>query len=359
MGKFASSRKHFDDSDPDENFLRATTVRITGKSSGEFWARFARVHGNHPALKADVIYALPSALIDSICSDRDLKWFFSSDDLKFERDLAHCGGFFLKSPISLTSQIELTLKRLMIDPDPPKKLDKETSSIEKMKQDSAMDRWGYAGWLVTDSGFRSERDDFRSRWEPTVKELGHFPPRDPSCEQDGYRVKEPYREFYSAYLDLLNRWGLQEMPTWDTVVPLHPFYCGPGRDFIPNFAPAGFLFWEPCYRLREDKNRLNLIADLCLRQAVPDHLRGWLVERPSKWGPDRFARVWEIYLCFELALKARYADRIKGSIEPLDRSMAKFFCQGRPQGDNDARIYTGDSIKDARLMMNRRLQMSC
>ncbi|REJ95034.1 MAG: hypothetical protein DWQ35_07210 [Planctomycetota bacterium] len=335
--------------------LRATTARITGGTSKERWRRFREVYRDHLALKADTIYALPNALIDAICSEPGLESFFSPDDVRFERDLACGSGFFLGSSFSIASGIELTLKRTMIGPDLSTRLDKDRHAIEKMKQDAIMDRWGYAGWLVTDTGFRLERDAFRKRWEPTVKELGFLPSGALTRAQEGRRVREPYREFYSAYVRLLDRWGLQEMPTWDTVVPLHPYHCGPGSDLPPNITSAGFVFWEPCYRLNEDKNRLQLIAGMFLEQAVPNHLRGWLCERPRRWGPDRFARLWEIYLYFELALKTRYADRIEGNVHRLDRAMARFFCQNLVVANQDAQTTMTDSVTDARQMMNRRL----
>ena len=355
--------------------LKTTEVQITGADSEARWTRFEAIYSDHPALREDVIYALPHSLIDAICEEPGLEDFLSEEEAIFERDLADCevGGFFLESPFSIPSQIELTFKRTMLpglkadvkqkvkaanstgdsSPQAKGRNDAQKKALEKMKQDAATDCWGYAGWLVTEQGFLKERDEFRSRWEPTVKELGYLPPRPPHVDLDASEVVAEYREFMAAYLEFLNRWGLQELVTWDLPVPLRPLHFGPGREFPSNIMSAGYMFWEPCYRLREDKKRLNLVAEVFLDQAVPEHLRGWLSDRPPKWGPERFARVWELFPFYELALKRRYEEKLQGNLDRLDRALTTYLYG---TGKWDSGFQQAESVKDARQMITRRLR---
>jgi hypothetical protein len=346
-------------------------VRITGANSAEQWNRFEDAHSGHPALENDTIYALPHGLIDAICAEPGLEEFFTEEEILFERDLAKLGGggFFMENRFPIPSRIELTLKRSII-PIPialqqqdtnvtvktdslPNLSESQAKALSQMQQDAATDRWGYAGWLVTEPIFLAERDEFRNQWEPAVLDLGYLPPRPPDVGLDGTGVKEKHRDFMVAYLKFMNRWGLQEMVTWDIAIPLHPLHLGPNRNFPANIASAGYMFWEPCYRLREDKNRLNLVAKLFLEQAVPEHLSGWLRDRPPKWGPKQFARVWELYPYYELALKSRFKHRLEGNTGLIDQALAMFLYG---VGKEDTPLHKTDSIKDARLMINRRLK---
>ena len=350
----------------DDSLLKhVETVRIDGNAGLEDWRQFSTTHAGHPALKDDVIYALPAKLIDAIVSEPKLKTFFSDDDLAFEHDLAALagGGFFLQRPFQSTfrsdhlfDEVRRTDRELrrshLSDHATSIKRDLRAERPDRLQaasRDIRLSRWGFAGWLVTDPVFRAERDAFRNRWRKIVGKLGGFPPR-PSIDKP-FRVKDKYSAFYTDYMALLNRWGLECLETWDLVVPLTALHLGPGRSVDPSFAVAGFTLWVPAYQLREEQSRLSLMAEFYL-ETMPDHLRGWVQERSKQWGTTRFARLLNLFICLELALRSRYSDRMRRCTEKLDNAIA------RSLSDDPKNSGTGmsDSIKKIRLMLSQRLR---
>ena len=361
-------------SETEESFPTEGSVTITGNHNP--WQRFAEVHRGHPALEHDAIYALPRDLITAIREEPGLQEFFSDEDLAFEYDLAETrGGFFLRRSFSsqpwsnqLFSRVgeyDRAYNRQINEathraPSPPvgrrgrTRLRRESQLDQAIHRVEAEERWGYAGWLVTDPTFRAERNAFRRKWMTWVRMLGGLPPRMPARDGQRRPVHKRYRALYAAYIAFLNRWSLEGMQTWDIVVPLRSFRAGLGRPIDSDLVGAGYMFHVPAHQLRQQPERLQLLAQHMLEQGVPEHLQGWLTQRDKRFGPDQYARLFNVYLCLELALRSRYRDRLNRNLERMDNAIGRYLSDD--PANRNMYLAGVESIKKARLKMDRRLR---
>lgn len=336
-------------------------------------------------MEQDTLYALPTRLIDAICREMDLspkKEFFNKDEETFERDLAKKAGagFFLKGrftyppltgddtseqaggPDEATRKQMGTSRRLreqlneMMREDgrTNEQIQKYWDDQKRMEQKIDGLKWGYAGWLVTDPGFREARDDFRRRWKDKVDEVDGFsffpmsfigePPRPP---------REGYEEFYEAYVSFCQEWGLKGLATWDLPVPLQPEIFDPAFQHLPAAIPAGVTVFAPWYLLRAKDINLYEVAAHKRTFDPPHHLLEWLDKKTGKFGPHRFARMLKLYVYLELALKRRYADRLKDKLDKIQNAFGVFFCD-----DPNKSVQMAANIEKDRKEWKRRLTRS-
>jgi hypothetical protein len=115
---------------------------------------------------------------------------------------------------------------------------------------------------------------------------------------------------------------------------------------------AGLTLFLPWYLSREKDLKLR---EVCEQQAIlmrPSHLAGWL-ERTKHFGHERSAVMLNLYVYLELALKARYGDRIRGNTQALDYALGHFLVACSLGGDVD--LSSEESIRKIRQEMQRRL----
>lgn len=144
--------------------------------------------------------------------------------------------------------------------------------------------WGqaaYAGWLVSNAGYRAELRHFRSRWEHAVRLAGRFPrvpmwaipdPTEGAALPTGFR-DECYRFF--------PRWELDTLLTWDWPVPMEPDLSVGLREDMDLISAGGMVVFVPWYLLRGAQLDLRQVAQQSRLAATPDHLFGWV----NKQGP--------------------------------------------------------------------------
>jgi len=358
----------------EESLILKGSEIITGND--DRWPRFAQVHQGHPALTPDAIYALPRDLITAIREEPDLGGFFSDEDLAFEYDLAETrGGFFLRQSFSSQpwsdqfyrriGEYDRAIRRklreatratpsLPVEEQDRTRYRRESQLEQAIRRAEAEERWGYAGWLITDRKFRAERNAFRRKWMTRVREVGGLPPRMPARDGQRRPVHEKYRALYAAYIAFLNRWSLEGLQTWDIVVPLRSFRAGLGQQINPDMVGAGYSFYVPAHQLRQQPALLPLLAQHMLDQGVPEHLRGWLTQRDKRFGPDQYARLFNVYLCLELALRARYRDRLRRNLERMDNAIGRYLSEDPANRNID--LAAAESIKKARKKMGQRLR---
>lgn len=319
--------------------------------STDKWNEFKQRHMKAPILKSAcesaILYAVPSGLVQ-ILKDRRL---LDPAAIAFEWELAGLtgGGFWNGHPFAYAPLIEPAVKgvpsarekqidaRLQVTRDAlddlahgncdlaTRQASRERSEQLRAERDEKLaTSWSaYAGWLIMDRGFRSERDSLRHKWHAIIGQQGRFPEypvsligEEPACDEDfSADCNAEFRFFY-------RRWGLDGFATWELPLPMRPevnnlFYSvDEPRSTIRNMnglalGSAGVLMFLPWCMLRDKKLSVRDVVNMAGGFQECDHVAEWLRVLPhhkSKWGPKRFADMLRIYKYGILALAARYPD---------------------------------------------------
>jgi hypothetical protein len=350
------------------------------------WEELVRLHPRHPALEQETIYALPEGLLAAIV--KEIPELFTAEEKRFERDLARLGGagFFLRwafaygvvpdlVPADLRTAAERDLAaqtrraaasintmvledmRMSGWPSAELQTSRETEAALHGHFDSR--RWGYAGWLATDPGFRAERDRFRKRWGDRIATAGRFP-RVSLCLAGRAPAPPPEteedREFHSDCRHFYETWGV-----------------------------TLFLPW---HLLRDQNLKIGDVIEQRRASTFPPHLREWAAiaankegeaekgqeqrgkktkNRKKRFGPARYRTMLQLFLLRTLALKSRYAERLKGNEGRLDRAFGEYLrnevatSKKRAKLEEERGICPGDaeaedSMKKTRLELQARLK---
>ena len=153
-------------------------------------------------------------------------------------DQFHAVGFWSGQPVIypyLTPRVPFFTTRQMAQCGWSRAQIAQTQQLERKATDAALRLKGYAGWLVVDQQFLSERDALASTWQtlPATQRPG-FPLKRSIAVSDrpqGSQRASPGLTAFQAALDaFLDRWGLTKMATWDLPEPQGPL--------IPALLPA-------------------------------------------------------------------------------------------------------------------------
>lgn len=311
------------------------------------WKTFLQRYGRHPFLKIDPLYALPGQLV-ALLDD-----FFSKEEAAFEMELAQAvsGGFvggcpfdevLLEAPdaedlASTTKDLqELRADELKEQGLNPLQIDSYFKAEAKQQQYAQLRAGAYAGWLIANPLFRAERDALRKKCGALV-EGGRFPrlAQEPAAP-------EPFLSFY-------RRWALEAFITWDLPQPLGPALHGLTMHDNFTLSKAGVNIFLPWYFLRDRRFSLAEVADHLRTWENPTHLKDWFSSTTSDagLGYTRWYNLLVLYRYHQLALVSRYAERLKGNVERIDRAFAEFLS-----------LSSVDSVKKLRLELQHRLRRS-
>jgi hypothetical protein len=311
------------------------------------WDAFSRRHAGNPFLAHDPLYALNKPLIESI--KRHIPDFFTSDEERFERDLARTAsfGFFLHRPLGSTAstvgheggrtldgrqqetsrQINQMLAEelLRVGADNEEVgafFEQGTDHREKIeaRQDA------YAGWLMLNPEYRDEVRQFRERWDDAVRAAGRFPRLpmwwtfDPT---DGIALPPGFREECYGFFC---RWGLETLAAWDWPVPMEADLGIGLRQDIKLLSSGGVFLFVPWYMLRGGKLDWQQVVQQSRLASVPDHLFDWVNKRADRKGDNlgdvRYATIRWLYRYDELVLARRYPAACVGNLQRLDLAFA-------------------------------------
>ena len=347
------------------------------------WGRIARKYRRNPALKGDTICAMPEPFVNAI--QLELPDFFSKREEQFERDLARMAGngFFLRHtfgypPIKGSTSGDATDERLrklakrrresdqkikqMLVEDleqhgrSPARIQEHFATKNKIADKIEARKWGYAGWLVTDPTFRKECSEFRSSCEEWIRAIGGFPAYPTNFMGHSPVVPKPIREFYDFYTQFYQRWCIHTFVTWELPIPMWAGIATPVFYPLAQVSEAGMALFMPWYLLRDQTFKLQDLAKHERFAKGPDHLQGWFKRDRNRWGHERLGMMLKLYICYELCLKRRYADRLDGTIEKLDSALGHFLSDAAVIGDSVR--YKEDSVEKIRKEMHKRLS-SC
>ncbi|MCA9071132.1 MAG: hypothetical protein KDA84_19525 [Planctomycetaceae bacterium] len=366
-----------------EKFPKSSESQMPTETD-ESWEQFTKAFPNPPVLEHDSIYALPIAFIETI--KKEIEDFFTDEEEVFEKSLRKSsgGGFFLQAPFGrlfLTEQDDCEYEHA--DQkwlDLAKRQQKSHAEIEGMlvdemiksgrtdeeinqflenpkefKRKMRIKQDAYAGWLVTDAGFRKERDEFCGAESNMIRNQGlPFVPRS-FMGNSPFPVPPEQPPFYDRYLTFYRRWGLERLVTWEVPIPLQSEFLDYSLYHIETVRPAGVVIFVPYYVLRERSLTIYDVARHKMLLERPTHLEDWL-EGEKNWGFDRYATMFQLYVCLELAIKRRYKHRLRGNISKLDLAFARY--QMGVDAESLDVSTAAETIKKIRNRMEKRLRQS-
>lgn len=339
----------------------------------EAWRSLRKRFPHHAALGGETTYALPVRLIDLIT--KQMPGFLSSEDEKFERSLAEAApqGFFRRrriwyAPLALQvgaaqdpgdvdkrlqdsrSNARSTIEKQLRSHGASAATIREFSRIAR-REDESVTRWqnGYAGWLATSAEFHQDLGSVRQafgdqggrarlpRIEPTL--TGH--PRDSS-------------DFIARWLPFCQKWGIEGLATWDLPIPMRPQITTPCFYPPEYLAASGVLLFVPWFLLRHRGFDLNEVGEQNQLLLTSPGLKEWTSPKEKNWGPLRYHTMLKLFVYFELALKRRYSDRLRGRVAAFDQVFIELLdpSADRGRGVRD----TPDNVKKVRLRLASRLR---
>lgn len=317
------------------------------------WKTLAREYRSDPRLEAEEIFALPRRFVQMI--RRFAPSILQSKDVAFESRLRELSatGFWRQrpffsgvlepdplqakeySPDSVSDWKEraeewfgqLVLEEFSTSTSTTVSTDRREEFRGNLRQHVGLRLKGYVGWLVTDPLFRREVFRFQRMHQVLVQSPADFPRMKDLVLVPKYPGTAPdhIRRFRMDAHQLLDRWVLAGLTTWNLPEPVVPgFLTG---DSIPqnNMAPVGFSVFVPWTLLADRSLGLREFADYHTSKADLSHLQEWL-GGSTRWGFERFARMLDMYVFYGLALTQRYAARLKGQLGSLDRVFAAYWA---------------------------------
>lgn len=349
------------------------------------WDWLVQRHPNCEHLEQDRIYALPKKLIR--CLQMAVPGLFTNKDIAFENDLREYGtsAFVNRKPVLFEmldshflyahlfsedtrevfpDQSEFAPEAIIDLDERIRKAqtqqardvftaDKHSADVRcgerayklRMQEEIRIRLLGYTGWLVTSPQYCLDVIRLKA-----LRGVNGPPSLDDEATTS---ESNQHSQYCISFRALLAKWALSSMATWEIPIPLMPSLF-PGDPVPTNgIAPSGvsmFLPWpffvDQTFQYRDlfefyrDRNHLS-------------HFDDWLNNQNS-FGPDRCARLMEMFVYIELALKPRYGKRLKRKTEQIDRAFATFWdVDDADPLDIESKI---DSVKRIRLELNRRLR---
>jgi hypothetical protein len=342
------------------------------KAAESFFAKYT----GHPALEQDSIYALPSTLIDPICKYVDL---FTPEEEGFERRLSDISGlgYFLKCPVGCSlpfgcesPRVNETWQNIQNRQIKSNKAIIELLTEVMLKQGVSSDeieayfkderewelkfediRMGFSGWLATEPAFRQEVAKLRAKWEDRIRINKRLPMISISINGElGWPVPMTDRDMHADFMVFYWRWGLETLATWDLPVPVLPGLTQPSLYGQIDQDNMGLVSFIPWHFLREKGIDIQQFAKHRGLGSISPRLKNWLNAEPKNWGCGRYGQMLRLFLFFELAIKPRYGDRLRGMTGNFEEAFL-FYLNG------EMKNVSIDNLCKIRQEMNRRINL--
>lgn len=194
----------------------------------------------------------------------------------------------------------------------------------------------YCGWLMTESDFVGEYEQYAARWPAYVRE-SRFPrlglPKavvqqfadelEPAGQQD--------REFVEETKRLCVRWQLKEIVGPYLPDPLRPQVPVLSIDLVTDMMRQGgsLIYLPRNFSLMGEQELRSLLEDVVRGSMPPEHLRGWgaiaASNRQTKGSEfDRLGRLFELQHYWRI-LHQRWANRLVRKKAALMQSFADYY----------------------------------
>lgn len=352
------------------------------------WHDFADRHPQRGDLNDGNLYSLPSQLV--VALQQEAPGLLDRDDVNFERDLAETAGtgFFLQRPFhcpqlgepvpraQVTSSLNLrqaksdaALRKLMTEE--MQSLGRTDEEIERYfvalspSTDELETQAGYMGWLICERGFCGERDKQFARCKSNILARGSFPGH--AISLIGEKPDTNGEHWLGEWYVFLRRWGLDTFYTWELPSPMQPALVGTTPYCLELLNEAGVVAFVPWHALRPKQTSIPVERFTYL---PADHVAGWMYGQNKQWGPRQYAALLRTYVYFELALRQRYAAKLKGILAKVDFAFNGYFrelrrAQGGPLRGRHASLgrwhpedenMSNDFAKKIRLKLQKNLK---
>jgi hypothetical protein len=202
----------------------------------------------------------------------------------------------------------------------------------------------FAGWLITCPAFRADCAMMRAgaRSDGPLPRLSELLAPGVSLELTD-EEKEDWLQFY-------RHWCIDHLATWDLPVPMMPQSAENDFPVSEEIQSAGLTLFLPWHVLHRRMFDFKALAKRVRLVGVPAHMRDWVDPPKKSWGGERLAVLLRIYVMLELAIGARYQDRLRGQVQQLDQALGHYLkAQGKRNADR------AQTNKLARRELNRRL----
>ncbi len=340
------------------------------------WQQFELQFSGDPRIQEPVMYALPTRLIEQL--RQRAPNLLNAEDLKFETQLRELGGtgfcqgrafasevldpfYTADLPVDLYGEFFPTIFRRgqfgMHDAIGGNKVKNERREVlrKSLLRQLAERHRGYAAWLVTNSAFRDEAARVQRTWEewpqlsshlPTLEALSKYPRLSAAGMSQVARL-------YQQAKQLLERWNLTGFDTWDLPVPVSPVFLT--DDHIPKNAlkSMGTSLFLPWSTPLGQEIQLEAVIEYHRGRHELAHLDQWLRPRDDQWGPVRSAKLMQLYVYLELAIKRRYGDRLRDQLGTVDKVFRSFWHE--EEGRETEASVKADAEKRIRLELKKRL----
>jgi hypothetical protein len=341
------------------------------------WSKFTQVYPSYSEAGEEAIYALPIRLIEVM--ERELSGILDKKDFQFERDLTAISGlgFAFQRPI-VFSHLAI-LQHSVADGSPARRDIRHDKSSQKIRELMAIELQlegrsdedvneyfrkretllskvreraiGFAGWLLTYSEFRNDRDRFREKWGSKISAARCFPAFPVSYFGEALpKVEESEREFFDDYICLYRRWCLDTFATWDLPIPMRSDIAGVSLYPLSSVNEAGVVMFVPWYLIRFKDIALRDVVDL---EGVPTNVKAWVDGDMKNWGADRFSLMLELYCYVEMGLMKRYRSKLQWGRGRIDQAINIYLRSRR--GDDTEGDSMAETVKKTRLKLNELL----
>lgn len=316
-----------------------------------------------PLLQVNPLYALPSSLLDALPRTAGM-WGPEDENLEIEERLAeHCNtygivGYSGGAPISYDLLKDPNLRsdifRDLIDEcarrsQRPPLTRRQRATLRRRAAGAIQVQRGYAGWLVTNSTYRSELEELIERWRRQIAQH-----RLPAAGLTWMAASAPRRKlrakrdkYLRALADFCVRWRLQGLASLDLPTPLGPHIpVAEPYLLLRHMRVGGFAMFLPDTFPVPSREGLRDAGMVIQAQRTPEHLADWvnIVRREGNpaGGISRYGHVLAIWYC-RTVLKSRHPTLLGKNTSAIDAAMA------------DCLAVSADYVRKLRGLIRKRL----
>lgn len=376
---------------PDSPYEAHRRAEIDGR-----WAEIVAAFPDDARLKPPVIYAVPIPLLK--CLKTQVPDLLSDKDLRFEKRLRGLAGTgFLDQKafaceildpagsgevnsvlygdpvgqmmreanlgvhgvfsIDLKSTRSVTRKQKREITERQEDLKKRQQGLQKRIIERLQ---GFAGWLVTNPVYCHEAADLAHEWAKTQESASRLPTSEVFSGLNLPRLSgdqlAQMSKLSGKARTFLKKWNLVRLDTWDLPIPIPPIQFS--DDALPtnDVRSMGVSVFIPWSLLANKDLKIDEVVEYHRLRHDLSHLNTWTGEHSRrKWGPERLARMFQLFVYFHCAISRRYSDRIQENLRRLDRAFASYW---NPKlADEDSLNAAADSVRKIREELKRRLSL--
>ena len=189
---------------------------------------------------------------------------------------------------------------------------------------------GYAGWLMTNTDYRSELKALESRWQTMITKHG-LPAVGltwmAATTRPG-KARSSHDRYLCDLADFCVRWRLQGLVSLELPVPLGPHVpIAEPKLLLNQMRTGGFSMFLPDTFPVPSREQLREIGLEIQAQRLPGHLAGWggIVRREhgNTAGIERYGHILAIQHYWSI-LKTRHDGVFKGNVRHIDEALGAF-----------------------------------